>query len=123
MMRVSAQEIDDYLANLEEPKRSTLAQVRETIVSLLPEAEQGISYGMPAFKLRGKVIAGFAAFTNHLTYVPHSGSVLGELTGELAGYRRTKSALHFPVDRALPKALVRKLIEARLAEVARRSSA
>jgi uncharacterized protein YdhG (YjbR/CyaY superfamily) len=78
---------------------------------------------MPAFKLRGKVIAGFAAFTNHLTYVPHSGSVLGELTDELAGYRRTKSALHFPVDRALPKALVRKLIEARLAEVARRSSA
>ena len=69
------------------------------------------------------MIAGFAAFTNHLTYVLHSGSVLGELTDELAGYRRTKSALHFPVDRALPKALVRKLIEARLAEVARRSSA
>jgi uncharacterized protein YdhG (YjbR/CyaY superfamily) len=78
---------------------------------------------MPAFKLRGKVIAGFAAFTNHLTYVPHSGSVLGELTDELADYSRTKSALHFPVDRPLPKALVRKLIEVRLAEVARGGSA
>lgn len=122
MIGVSAQEIDDYLANLDEPKRSTLAEVRQTILNLLPEAEQGISYGMPAFKLRGKVIAGFAAFTNHLTYVPHSGSVLGRLTDELAGYERTKSALHFPIDRPLPKALVRKLIEARLAEVARRTS-
>jgi uncharacterized protein YdhG (YjbR/CyaY superfamily) len=72
---VSAQEIDQYLDALEEPKRTTLAQLRQTILDILPEAEQGISYGVPAFKVRGKTIAGFAAFKNHLSYLPHSGSV------------------------------------------------
>jgi uncharacterized protein YdhG (YjbR/CyaY superfamily) len=50
-----------------EPKRSTLAQLRDTIMSIVPDTEQTISYGMPAFKLRGKTIAGFAAFKNHLS--------------------------------------------------------
>jgi uncharacterized protein YdhG (YjbR/CyaY superfamily) len=72
---VSAQEIDQYLDALEEPKRTTLAQLRQTIAGILPEAEQGISYGVPAFKVRGKTIDGFAAFKNHLSYLPHSGSV------------------------------------------------
>jgi uncharacterized protein YdhG (YjbR/CyaY superfamily) len=68
---VSKKEIDEYLGTLDEPKTATLAQLRETIV---PDAEQCISYGMPAFKLRGKTIAGFAAFKSHLSYLPHSGS-------------------------------------------------
>ena len=72
---VSAQEIDQYLDALEEPKRITLARLRQTILEILPEAEQGISYGVPAFKVRGRTIAGFAAFKNHLSYLPHSGSV------------------------------------------------
>ena len=72
---VSAQEIDQYLDALEEPKRTTLARLRQTILNIVPEAEQGISYGVPAFKVRGKTIAGFAAFKNHLSYLPHSGSV------------------------------------------------
>ena len=72
---MSEKEIDDYLDGLEEPKKSTLAQLRETIVAIVPDAEEGISYGVPAFKLRGKVIAGFAAYKDHLSYLPHSGSV------------------------------------------------
>ena len=55
---VSAQEIDQYLDALEEPKRTTLARLRQTILEILPEAEQGISYGVPAFKVRGRTIAG-----------------------------------------------------------------
>jgi uncharacterized protein YdhG (YjbR/CyaY superfamily) len=62
-----------YLDALEEPKRATLARLRQTILEILPEADQGISYGVPAFKVRGKAIAGFAAFQNHLSYLPHSG--------------------------------------------------
>jgi uncharacterized protein YdhG (YjbR/CyaY superfamily) len=65
----------------------------------------------------GKTVAGFAAFKDHLSYLPFSGSVLGRLTAELEGYTMTKSALHFPVDHPLPKSLVRRLVEARLAEV------
>jgi hypothetical protein len=57
---VSKKEIDQYLGTLDEPKRATLARLRDTIVAIVPDAEQCISYGMPAFKLRGKTIAGFA---------------------------------------------------------------
>ena len=67
---VPAEEVDQYLDALEEPKRTTLARLRQTILDILPEADQGVSYGVPAFKVRGKTIAGFAAFKNHLTYLP-----------------------------------------------------
>jgi uncharacterized protein YdhG (YjbR/CyaY superfamily) len=110
-------QIDEYLAALDEPKRSTLAQLRETIMAIVPDAEQCISYGMPAFKLRGKTIAGFAAFENHLSYLPHSGSVIPALATEVAGLSWTKGSLHFPVDRPLPKTLVKQLLLARIAEV------
>jgi len=113
---MSAGEIDDYLAALDEPKRGTLTELRETIVGIVPEAEQCISYGLPAFKLGGKTIAGFAAFKSHLSYLPHSGSVIGLLDSETEGYTKTKGSLHFPVDIPLPKALVQKLLDVRLAE-------
>lgn len=111
---MSAQEIDQYLAALGEPKRTTLAQLRQTILELLPEAEQEMSYNLPAFRVRGKVIAGFAAFRDHLSYLPHSGSVFPELAGELTGYSYSSGALRFPVDRPLPPPLVAKLIAVRL---------
>ena len=85
-------------------------------MAIVPEAEQGISYGMPAFKLRGKTIAGFAAFKNHLSYLPHSGSAIPPLAEETAAYTSTKESLHFPVDEPLPEALVRRLLEVRMAE-------
>ena len=113
---VSKKEIDQYLRTLDEPKRGTLAQLRDTIVAIAPDAEQCISYGMPAFKVRGKTIAGFAAFKSHLSYLPHSGSVIPQLAKETEGYTKTKGSLHFPVDKPLPKKLVKKLVDARMAE-------
>lgn len=111
---VSVEEIDKYLRELEEPKRSTLETLRRTILEVVPEAQQGLSYRVPAFRIEGKVIAGFAAFKDHLSYLPFSGSVLGQLADDLDGYTMTKSALHFPVNRPLPKPLVEKLIAVRL---------
>ena len=111
---MSAQEIDQYLDALEEPKRTTLATLRQTILDIVPEAEQGISYGMPAFKVRGKTIAGFAAFKNHLSYLPHSGSVFPELRDDLKGYSTSLGALRFSIGEPLPVPLVEKLIEVRL---------
>lgn len=116
---MSADEVDEYLRGVDEPKRSTLQALRRTILEIVPEAEEGISYRVPAFRVRGKVIAGFAAFKDHLSYLPFSGSVLLQLTEELQGYTMTKSALHFPVDRPLPTPLVKKLIAARLRQIAR----
>lgn len=110
-------EVDGYLRGLEEPKRGTLEALRRTILDIVPDAEQVISYRVPAFRVGGKTIAGFAAFKNHLSYLPFSGSVLPRLADELTGYTGTKSALHFPVDKPLPKALVEKLIAARLEEI------
>lgn len=117
---MSRQEIDDYLANLDEPKRSSLQQLRETIRSIVPDAEEVISYGMPAFRLHGRVVAGFAAFKNHLSYLPHSGSVFDELPDDLAGYERSDGSLRFPVDRPLPRELVEKLIAVRIGQIQRR---
>jgi len=117
---VSAEEVDAYLRELEEPKRTTLETLRRTILEIVPQAEQVISYGVPAFRVDGKTVAGVAAFKDHLSYLPFSGSVLGRLAGELDNYTMTKSSLHFPVDRPLPKALVKKLIALRLADAGRR---
>lgn len=106
-------EIDAYLDGLDEPKRSTLQTLRRTIVAIIPEADQGTSYGLPAFRLGGKVVAGFAAFKNHLSYLPHSGSVFPEMETDLDGYKRSKGALQFSVDQPLPEQLVKKLIAVR----------
>jgi uncharacterized protein YdhG (YjbR/CyaY superfamily) len=110
---MSKDEVDRYLAALEEPKRSSLDALRRTILDIVPEVEQCISYGVPAFRLQGKVIAGFAAFKNHLSYLPHSGSVFRELGDTISHYKTSSGALQFPVDRPLPKALVKKLIAIR----------
>jgi uncharacterized protein YdhG (YjbR/CyaY superfamily) len=116
---MSAREVDEYLREVEEPKRSTLEQLRQTILEIVPAAEQVISYRVPAFRVGGKTVAGFAAFNSHLSYLPFSGSVLDALSEELRGYTMTKSALHFPVDRSLPKPLVERLIAVRLEQLRR----
>jgi uncharacterized protein YdhG (YjbR/CyaY superfamily) len=114
---VAPQEIDRYLATLDEPKRSALEALRESILEILPEAEQCISYAVPAFKVNGKAIAGFAAFKDHLSYVPHSGSVLATLHDDTAPYETSKGSLKFAVDKPLPKRLVKKLVNARMREL------
>jgi uncharacterized protein YdhG (YjbR/CyaY superfamily) len=76
-----------------------------------------ISYRVPGFRMRGKSSRVSRRFQNHLSHLPLSGSVLPQFADELAGYTMTTSALHIPVDRPLPKRLVRKLIAARLGEV------
>ena len=68
---------------------------------------------MPAFRLQGKVIAGFAAFKNHLSYLPHSGSVFPELADTITHYKTSSGALQFAIDTPLPEALVKKLIAVR----------
>ena len=118
---MSAEDVDHYLRGLEEPKRSTLQALRRTILEIVPDAEEVISYRVPAYRVGGTTVAGFAAFKNHVSYLPFSGSVLPQLAEELDGYTMTKSALHFAVDRPLPKGLVKRLIEGRLAEAGRGS--
>jgi uncharacterized protein YdhG (YjbR/CyaY superfamily) len=115
---MSRAEVDAYLADLDEPERSALSELRRTILDVVPEAEECISYAMPAFRVRGQVVAGFAAFKHHLSYFPHSGSVIPKLHDDVAGYTTSKGALQFHVDDPLPRALVEKLVAVRLGQLA-----
>ena len=113
---MAAADIDAYIGALDEPKRSTLEEMRRRILEVVPKAEQCLSYAMPAFKVQGKTVAGLAAFKNHLSYLPHSGSVLAQLEDELGRYERTKGSLHFAVDEPLPGHLVRQLVLTKMRE-------
>jgi uncharacterized protein YdhG (YjbR/CyaY superfamily) len=116
---LSAKDIDKFLSSVEEPKKSTLEEVRRRILEIVPNAEQGIKYNMPAFMLNGKCFACIAPFKNHLNYSPYSGQILGQFPKELASYvvSEGKGSLQFPIDKPLPKTLLKKLIKARLAEI------
>ena len=107
-------DVDAYIAALPEPKRSTLEEVRQRILAVIPNATQKISYGMPGFVLNGKVIAGIAAFKNHCAFLPHSGRVFVGIEKHLEGFMRTMSSLHFRVDEPLSQELIDVLIEEKM---------
>jgi len=108
--------IDEYLQSVTGERRRALDKLRATIRKLMPKAEECISYAIPAFRLDGRVIAGFAATAKGCSYFPFSGSTLKTLSKELKGYGGTKSALHFDPAKPLPARLVRQLIRVRRAE-------
>jgi uncharacterized protein YdhG (YjbR/CyaY superfamily) len=109
--------VEEYLAGIPEPARSTLQRVRSAIRSAMPaEAAEAISYGIPAIKYKGTLVW-FAAFSNHCSLFPGA-SVIRAFRNELKGYKTSKGTIHFPVDKPLPAALVKKIVKARLAEKA-----
>jgi len=90
--------------------------MRKRILEVIPDAEEVVSYGMPAFKVNGSVVAGLLANKSHVGYYPFSGSVLNNFTSELEEFRKTKSALHVPVDKPLSKRLISMLLKARISQ-------
>ncbi len=114
---MSSSEIDAYLKNAPNDQRKALIDLRANIVKIVPESEEGISYRVPAFRVEGAVVAGFASFTNHMSYLPFSGSVLSQLSDEIAAFAHTKSSLHFTTDNPLSEELVKRLIAVRLDEI------
>ena len=110
--------IDEYLATVRGgEERAALNKLRKMIRAIVPKAEECISYAIPAFRLDGSIVAGFAATAKGCSYFPFSGSTLGTLADELEDYDMTKSSLHFDPAKPLPATLVRKLIKARIAEL------
>jgi uncharacterized protein YdhG (YjbR/CyaY superfamily) len=107
--------VDEYLAGVTEPARSTLNKIRAAIRSAVPpEATETISYRIPAFKYNG-VLVWFAAFSNHCSLFPTS-SVIETFKKELKGFSISKGTIQFPTDKPLPAALVKKLVKARVAQ-------
>ena len=110
--------IDDYLAAQDAHSRAALQKVRRAIRAAAPKAQECFSYGMPAFRLNGKLIAGFRAAANHCSYHPMSGDTVATLRAELAKYDTSPGTIRFLAQAPLPATLVRKLVKARLAELA-----
>jgi uncharacterized protein YdhG (YjbR/CyaY superfamily) len=114
------QTMDEYLAGVPEPARSTLEKVRSAIRSAAPkDATECISYGIPTFRYEGPLV-GFAAFSKHCSFFPMSVATIDKLKDQLQGLRASKGTLHFPLDKPLPAALVKKLVKARVEENERR---
>jgi len=111
-----AKDADAYLAKLSADKRATLEKVRKAIRAAAPDAEEGMSYGMPAF-IQGKPIAGYSASANHCSYFPMSGAITAQLAADLAKYEVSKGGFKFPIGKPPPATLIRKLVKARLAEI------
>lgn len=104
-----ARNVNEYLAGVPQPARSTLQKVRAAIRAAAPKgATEVISYGMPMFKYKGQ-LAGYAAFAKHCSLFP--GGIVGEFKDELEGYKTSKGTIQFAVDKPLPAALIKKLVK------------
>jgi uncharacterized protein YdhG (YjbR/CyaY superfamily) len=107
--------VDEYLAGVPEPARSTLKRMRAVIRSVVrPQATETISYGIPAFKHKGSLV--WFGFSDHCSLFP-TASVIQTFKNELKGYKTSKGTIRFPVDEPLPDALLKKLVKARVAQV------
>jgi uncharacterized protein YdhG (YjbR/CyaY superfamily) len=114
-MKSKPDSIDEYLAAVSSPKRAALQSLRRTIRSAAPQAEECISYGLPAFR-QGRMLVAFGAKENHCALYLMSDKTLAGFRSALEGFETSKGTVRFQDDRPLPATLVRRLVKARLAE-------
>jgi uncharacterized protein YdhG (YjbR/CyaY superfamily) len=108
--------IDEYLANVKADQRTALEQLRRTIHTVAPKAEECISYGLAAFRLNGRPLVAFGAWENHCAFYPMSAATVAAFQVQLQGFSTSKGTIRFSPDKPLPTALVKKLVKARIAE-------
>jgi uncharacterized protein YdhG (YjbR/CyaY superfamily) len=111
--------IDEYLAGVSTDQRAALEKLRKTVRAVAPEAEECISYQLAAFRLHGKPLVAFGATASHCAFYPMSGSTIAAHRDDLEGYETSKGTIRFQASRPLPATLVKKLVKARIAEMAR----
>ncbi len=114
-MKIKVKDIDDYIDLQPMKVRATLEKMRKTIKDITPDAEEVISYNMPAFKYHGMLV-GFAAAKNHCGFYPWNGSTVKQFKEELKGYTTSPGAIQFPWDKPLPLALIKKIVKWRVKE-------
>jgi uncharacterized protein YdhG (YjbR/CyaY superfamily) len=120
MKGAKAKTIDEYLASVTAAQRAALERLRKAIQAAAPKAEEGFSYGLPAFRLDGKPLVAFGAAANHCAFYPMSSATVAAHKDDLKDYDTSKGTIRFQPDQPLPAALVRKLVKARIAENAGR---
>ena len=116
----SQSDVEDYLARVSEPARSTLDKVRKAIRAVVPtETTECLSYQIPTFKYKGGLVA-FAAFKNHCSLFPMSYAVIRKFHKELKNFQVSKGTVRFPLDKPLPASLLKRIVRARIAEKERK---
>lgn len=110
--------VDDYIAAIvDDDARAALGDLRRTIAETAPNATEGKSYDMPAFKYQGRALVGFAAFKNHCSFFPMSVAVIGQYADELGPHRTSKGTVQFTPDDPLPRSVVASIVRARVREI------
>jgi len=109
--------IDDYLAGVNGDRRGALEKLRKAIHAAAPKAEECISYGIPAFRLNGRLLVGFGAWANHCSFYPMSSTTLRKFQCDVEDFQTSKGTLRFSPDKPLPASFVKKLVQARIAEI------
>ncbi|HWN99318.1 MAG TPA: DUF1801 domain-containing protein [Blastocatellia bacterium] len=120
-MSAKPQTIDEYLAPLSDEKRAALEKLRKAIKSAAPKAQECISYGVPSFRLGGRLLVSFGAAAKHCAFYPGAHPIEAH-KDELKAYGTSKGTIRFPVDSPLPTTLVQKLVKTRIAQYAARQS-
>jgi len=109
--------MDDYLADVAEPDRAALERIRRVVKELVPQAEEGKSYGMPALKYNKRPLVGFVAAKKHLSLFPFSPAVIEALTDRLDGFELSKGTIRFTAEHQLPDDVLRDVVMLRLDEI------
>ena len=115
-MKSKSCSIDSYLQSLEISKRVVLERIRKTIHSAVPGAEECISYGIPAFRLNGKIVVAMGATAKHCAFYPMSGSMVEAFANKLTGFDTSTGTIRFQPENPLPVTLIRQIVKARVAE-------
>ncbi len=110
-------QIDAILAALPETQRAALQALRETIATTAPDAEETISYSMPAFRYRGRALVSYSAFKTHCSFFPMSGETIDAHRDELADFRTAKGTLQFTPEHPIPRDLVERIVRERMAQI------
>ena len=111
--KTTSKDVDLYIAALTEPAKTTLSKLREMIRKLAPDAEECLSYGMPAFRQDGPLV-GYAAAKAHCGLYPMNGALVAEMKEDLKDYKTSPGAIQFPLDKPIPATLLKKIVTKRL---------
>ena len=109
--------VDDYFGSLDEPMRAAFEHIRGLVMGLVPEAEDGKSYGMAALRYKGKPLLGFLAAKDHLSVFPFSPQVVASVRDRLAGFELSKGTIRFSVAAPLPDEVLRDIVRLRVDEI------
>jgi uncharacterized protein YdhG (YjbR/CyaY superfamily) len=113
--RISA--MDDYLNGLPPAQKAALERVRAVVEDVAPEAEEGVSYGMPAFLLAGRPLLGFRAAKKHLSVFPFSPAAIEAVKDRLEGFDLSKGTIRFSPETPVPEDVLAALVRARMREI------